>query len=157
MLKHIAIAFMSLTLLAGCTLIGESIENSPAPDLPTVDFLFPPNGAQVIEGTDLTIEVLAQDANVGIERVMLFVDEDSSGEPLQVARPVDAATVPIFRVEMNWLAAGVGQHRLTTRAYRLDGTPSNEATIIVDVVARNSAGTQPPQAGSTTSPVTEAP
>jgi len=135
-----------LALLAsGCTLIGESIPTTPTPDRPTVTFLYPPNNAQVFEGTDLTIELLAQDDTAGIERVELFLD-DISDEPLRTARPVDNATVPVFRVEMNWLASGIGRHQLTARTYRLDGTPSDEETILIEVISRADSDTNTPQA-----------
>lgn len=129
---------LAATLAAGCTLIGESTSPTATPNRPTISFLYPSNNAQVFEGTDMTVELLAQDTAAGIERVELFVD-DMQSEPLRTASPVDAATVPVFRVEMNWLAAGVGRHQLTARAYRLDGTTSDDQTIIVDVIPRGDA------------------
>lgn len=135
---------VTATLTVGCTLIGESLPPTATPDRPTISFLYPTNNAQVFAGTDMTVELLAQDTTAGIERIELFVD-DIQGEPHQTAAPVDAATVPVFRVEMNWLANGVGRHQLTARAYRLDGTASDEQTIIIEVIPRDNPNPTPPE------------
>jgi len=37
---------------------------------------------------------------------------------------------------MNWLAAGVGRHQITAKAYRADNTPGDETTIVVEVIPR---------------------
>ncbi len=62
-------------------------------------------------------------------KVELRVDD----QPLQNASPVESDAVPLFTVEMNWLAEGVGLHILQATAFRLDGTPSNPALINVNV------------------------
>lgn len=113
-------------LLCGCNLITQAA--TPTPAVPTIGFQFPVNNVSVVEGTDLQIGLLAQDS-VGIARVELLVD----GQPHQEASPVEAEAVPVFTVEMNWLAEGVGLHALEATAYRLDGTASTPALINVDV------------------------
>lgn len=128
-------AVLLVMSLLGCTLIGETITLTPTPSLPTVEFLFPANNAQVFEGTDLTIDLLARDADGGIGRVELFVDALSDSEPYQEAIPVAIAPAD-FRVEMNWLAQGVGRHQFTAKAYRANGTPGDETTIVIEVIPR---------------------
>lgn len=123
-------------LLAGCTLIGESLPITPTPALPQVEFLFPDNNAQVFQGTDLTLDILATDPTGGIARVDLFVDTPSDGEPYQQSSPVAAEAVPTFRTEMNWLATGIGRHQFVAKAYRTDGTPSDETILIIEVIPR---------------------
>lgn len=116
-------------LLCGCNLTqGEIIP--PTPAIPTVEFQFPSNNVAVASGTDLQIQVLAQDS-VGIARIELVVD----GQPHQTAAPVDSETVPVFTVDMNWLAEGVGFHSLQATAFRLDGTSSDPVLINVNVTA----------------------
>ncbi|MEL6151067.1 MAG: Ig-like domain-containing protein [Chloroflexota bacterium] len=122
--------------IGACTLVGEQIELTPTPTLPTVEFLFPENNAQVFEGTDLTLDIVARDSVGGIGRVELFVDELSDGEPYREVSPDEDGVIDTYRVEMNWLAAGVGRHQFTAKAYRNDGTPSDETTIIVEVIPR---------------------
>ena len=84
----------------------------------------------VVSGTDLQIQLLAQDSQ-GIARIELSVD----GQPHQTAAPVDSETVPVFTVDMNWLAEGIGFHSLQAVAYRADGSASDPVTINVNVTA----------------------
>ncbi len=136
-MRHVTTYIMFFAvLLAGCTLIGESLPVTPTPALPQVSFIFPDNNAQVFQGTDLTLDILATDPAGGIARVDLFVDTPSDGEVYQQASPVAAEAVPTFRTEMNWLAAGVGRHQFVAKAYRTDGTPSDETILIIEVIPR---------------------
>lgn len=125
---------VAFSLLA-CTLTGDQVEITPTPALPTVEILFPANNAQVFEGTDLTIDLVARDAD-GINRVEIFIDSLADEEPDQVVRPDSINPVGVFRVETNWLARGVGRHQITAKAYRIDGTPGDETTIVIEVVER---------------------
>jgi hypothetical protein len=136
MRHHMLITAALAMLLAGCTLTGESPPVSPTPALPQVAFLFPDNNAQVFQGTDLTLDILATDPTGGIARVDLFVDTPADGDPYQQASPVAAEAVPTFRTEMNWLAAGPGRHQFVAKAYRTDGTPSDEALLVIEVIPR---------------------
>ncbi len=119
---------IGLLLLCACNLVTQSA--TPTPAVPTVRFLFPANNVAVVEETDLQIQLLAEDA-AGIARVELSVD----GSLHQSATPVEAAAVPVFTVDMNWLAEGVGIHALEATAYRLDGTASTPTLINVSVTA----------------------
>jgi Bacterial Ig domain len=117
---------IGLLLLCACNLIAQ--QATPTPNVPTVAFVFPDNNVQIAEGTDLQIQLAAQDA-LGIARVELRVD----GTLYQEGKPVESAAVPVFTVDMNWLAEGVGLHAFEAVAYRLDGTASSQALINVQV------------------------
>jgi hypothetical protein len=119
-------------LLAACNLQQGTSTPLPTPDVPVVEFLSPVNGSSVVEGTDLTIELVATDAGAGVARVQLLVDD----LPHQEGTPVDSAAVPTFTVTMNWLADGQGFHSLTAVAYRSDGSASLPTVISIQVVAR---------------------
>jgi hypothetical protein len=125
-------------LLAACNLQQGVPTLIPTPDIPRVQFLSPPNNSTVLEGVDLTIEILATDPGPGITKVELLVDE----QPHQTGQPQVSAAVPTFTVKMNWLAQGVGKHPLTAIAYRADGRRSDPTTLIVEVLPR------PTRAGS---------
>lgn len=102
----------------------------PTPDLPTVRFVAPANNARVLQGTDLTVDIFAEDSAVGIARVEFRVD----GAPVGDGGPPQFGVETRFRVQMNWLAQGIGAHVLSAIAYRPDGTPSDETFIVVEVV-----------------------
>lgn len=126
--------------LCACNLVtGQPI--TPTPAIPTVTFQFPTNNVAVAEGTDLQIQLLAQDT-IGVARVELLID----AQPHQEAHPVDGESVPVFTVDMNWLAEGVGLHALEATAYRMDGTSSRPVLINVNVTSMNA--TQAPALGS---------
>lgn len=122
-----------LVILAACNLTGAPVptEIPPTPDLPRVEFIFPENNATVFEGTDLTVDLVARDETQGVATIVFFVD----GNEVQTGDQPDGG-IDVFRVNMNWVAEGVGVHSLSAIAYRPDGTPSDETTILVEVVAR---------------------
>lgn len=130
----IVLSFVLSFVLSGCNLIeGTPATVTPAPDLPTVQFIYPANESTIVEGTDFPIDIVASDNGVGIARVQLLVDD----EPINERGPDVSAAVPVFTVRMNWLAQGVGRHVLTAWAYRPDGTASDPATILVNVLPEN--------------------
>jgi hypothetical protein len=133
--------WISLTIvfaLCACNLtVGQPV--TPTPAIPTIIFQFPTNNVAVAEGTDLQIQLLAQDT-VGIAHVELMVD----GALHQDARPVDSDSVPVFTVDMNWLAEGVGLHAFQATAYRLDGTASRPVLINVNVTSMDATQTPAP-------------
>jgi hypothetical protein len=98
-----------------------------------VEFQAPANNARVVEGTDLTIDLVASDTGAGVARVTLDID----GAPHQQVTPEVSPEVPVFTVRMNWVAAGVGLHSFTATAYRTDGRSSSPTTIVVEVVPRS--------------------
>lgn len=121
---------LALLVLAGCNLDSSNLTPVPTPDIPRVEFLFPDNNSTVIEGADLTLDILARDEGSGIAQIELLLN----GQTLRTASPQDALTLAEFRVEMNWFAQGVGRHVLSVIAYRGDGVPSDEARLVIEVI-----------------------
>lgn len=118
-------------LMTACNLSATSAPTAtPLPELPTVEFLSPPNNSRVIEGVDFDLDIFAKDAGAGIARLELYVDDEIVND----ATPQAHISVPELRVTMNWLAEGTGFHVLSVVAYRLDGTRSDEALLTVEVV-----------------------
>ncbi|MDX2162797.1 MAG: Ig-like domain-containing protein [bacterium] len=116
---------------AGCTLDIIGTSGNPRP---TVEFLYPADNTSVLSGTDVQIRLLGRDENgTGIARVELSVDD----QPHQQGSPVEREAVPVFTVEMNWLAQGEGLHQMTATAYRIDGTASTPVTIRIAVIDPN--------------------
>jgi len=132
MCRRLTLWGMLALWLAGCTLSNQAISVTPTPELPTVEFLFPANDAQVYESTDMTISLLAVDRAVGIAKIELLVDE----QPHLEAAAIEQPSVPIFTADMNWLAINPGRHTLTATAYRLDGTAVASKTMVIEVLAR---------------------
>jgi hypothetical protein len=126
------LVLLALLLLAGCNLQQGTPTALPTPDAPAVEFLSPVNGSNVVQGTDLTIELVAIDHGQGVARVELLVDDVSHQE----GTPVEDTVVPTFTVRMNWLADGIGRHSLAAIAYREDGTASPPTIISIQVVPR---------------------
>jgi hypothetical protein len=135
MCRRILIVLLAGWALAGCNLTASQPTPVPTPDLPGVEFLYPADGSSVIEGTDLTIDLIARDESQGINRIELLLN----GIRLREAVTDSDAPVPAFRVEMNWLAQGAGLHVLTAVAYRPDGIRSDEADITIEVLERDSS------------------
>lgn len=115
----------AVLVISGCNLVATA-DLVPTPSLPSVSFLAPQSDEIYAQGSEVIITLVAQDPNgTGIARVELLVDDT----PHQEALPEISAAVPIFTVEMNWLAQGLGLHAMTAIAYRLDGTASPPTTI----------------------------
>lgn len=137
--KWLGRSALVLAVLLGalaCNLVQGTPAPTPAPAIPQITILDPPNNRQVIEGVDFPIDIVARDESVGVARVELYVD----GELINTATPFYNITEPIFRVEMNWLARGVGLHVIEVVAYRQDGTPSDPFLITIEVLARQDGG-----------------
>ncbi|HUN06307.1 MAG TPA: Ig-like domain-containing protein [Aggregatilineales bacterium] len=130
-MRRIVILLMAW-VLSSCTLALGTPTPLPTPDAPVIEFQTPANNARVIEGTDLTIDLVASDSGAGVARVTLDID----GAPHQQSTPEISPEVPVFTVRMNWVAAGVGLHSLTATAYRTDGRSISPTTIVVEVVPR---------------------
>lgn len=120
-----------MVILTACNLNTVEPTPIPTPDIPRVRFEYPSNNDQVYINTDLTVDIVAQDQSVGISRLEFYVD----GELIQDGTPPDGL-VSIFRVNMNWLAEGLGLHTLSAIAYRPSGIPSEEAIIAIEVIPR---------------------
>lgn len=123
------LALMLLGMIAGCTLTEIPPTPAPTPDIPRVRFMFPENGARIVQNAEITVDIVAEDDTSGIARIVFLVDGT------QINEGAPDASVPIFRVAMNWIAGNLGGHTLHAIAYRPDGTQSDEAIILVDVIA----------------------
>lgn len=122
-----------MVMLAGCNLTqGSSVTPTPLPDLPQVEILDPANNRQIYEGTEFDFDIVARDESAGIVRIELYIDDAI----INSASPVDATSVPVFRVTINWLAEGQGLHTVEAVAYRADGTQSDPALINIEVLPR---------------------
>jgi hypothetical protein len=127
------VLLLVLTLtLAACNLQQGPPTPVPTPDAPRVEFRFPPSNTTIVEGSELTIELLAVDSGSGVARAALLVDDTIHQE----GKPTTFTAVPTFTVTMNWLAQGIGRHSLAAVAYRIDGTASPIATIIIEVLPK---------------------
>jgi hypothetical protein len=126
--------FASLCLLlAGCNLISQAeVTAEPSLDIPTIEIIAPGNNRQIVEGTDFSFDIVAQDSGDGVSQINLYIDEALIGE----AFPVEEDAVPIFRATINWLAQGQGNHFVEAIAYRLDGSRSDGAKIVIEVIPR---------------------
>jgi hypothetical protein len=123
-------------LLCSCNLIAGTLTPTPLPNIPVIQFQYPANDSTIVEGTDVQIQLLAQDATgEGVARVELTVDD----LPHQEGIPLISSAVPVFTVEMNWLAEGIGLHSMSAIAYRSDGTSSIPATIRLLVIPEEPA------------------
>ncbi|MFW5772719.1 MAG: Ig-like domain-containing protein [Phototrophicaceae bacterium] len=123
----------TLLLAAGCNLGAAAPETPiPTPDVPVVEFLYPPNNSTVLEGTDLTLDVVARDDSVGVSRLEIYLNDVL----LREVELADYTVEPIYRVQVNWRADGAGLHALTAIAFRPDGTPSDEGRVTLEVVPR---------------------
>lgn len=121
---------MLTALLAGCNLQAGPPTPPPTPDMPRVQFLRPLNGAQFVEGTEVEIEILAEDDGVGVARVDLRVND----LPYRSAEPRVSSAVPAFTALLNWMALGPGLHSLEAVAFRPDGTASIPVLMIIEVL-----------------------
>jgi hypothetical protein len=116
--------------LAGCNLVRENDVRPVVPAL-SVRFQSPDNQTQVYAGQEIPLLLVAEDrSGAGVARVELRVDD----RPHQEGTPEVGSAVPVFSVEMRWKANGPGLHALSAVAYRADGTPSDPATILIEVV-----------------------
>ena len=116
---------------AACTLARPTPTPIPAatPAIPQIQILSPPHNQQVIEGIIFDIDILATDPAEGIARVELYLDE----ELLQSSKN-ESDNARQYRVAMNWFAKGIGWHKFTAIAYRVDGTAGHPHIIALEVI-----------------------
>ncbi len=139
MLKRISLVLLvALLALSGCNLRSTSAPTDtpfPTPDIPRIRFMFPDNNSSVIDGTDVAVELVAEDSGAGIAKVQLIVDDVLQGE----GKPEVAPSVPAFSAKIHWTATGIGLHSLTAIAFREDGKTSAPATMLLLVIQRPTA------------------
>jgi len=125
--RYCALLGLGIVTVAGCTLESTPV---PTPNIPRVQFIAPPNNSRVVNGTDLTIDLFAQDNHLGIAKIEFYAD----GSLIKEASLPNYDVQTDFRVQVNWLASGIGFHALSAIAYRPDGTRSDEAFLSIEVV-----------------------
>lgn len=130
-MRHLLTGVLAVCALCACNLVAGTLTPTPPPNVPTIQFQYPANDSTIPEGTDVQIQLVAQDMNGdGVARIELLVDD----MPHQQGVPLISSAVPVFTVEMNWLAEGVGLHSMSAVAFRSDGTASAPTTIRLLVV-----------------------
>jgi hypothetical protein len=102
----------------------------PTPDIPTVEIIDPPNNVQIIEGTEIMVDIVGRDSGVGVSKIELLID----GTTINNVSPFDNVAAPVFRAQISWTATGEGFHILEAIAYRPDGQRSDSALINVEVL-----------------------
>ena len=85
----------------------------------------------MVAETDFVFDIVARDETQGIAKVELRIDDELIAE----AEPPDEDSVPVFRVNMNWLAQGIGKHFVEVIPYRPDGTRGDPAQLTLEVIA----------------------
>jgi uncharacterized protein YraI len=130
---HVAGLVAVMLLAAGCTLgIGGAVSEPPTPEIsgaPVVSIVAPqPNTTYL---TDVSINVLVRVSNAGpdIDRVDVAVD----GTVIASLPDPNPSGAGDFSVIQTWIAAS-GQHTLSATAYRTEGSASQPASVIVNVV-----------------------
>ena len=120
-----------LLLVSACNLNQGVLPTPfPTPDLPTAEFLSPPNNTRVREAFDLELEIVARDPGPGVSRVELYIDDEKINE----ASPATGTAEKVFTVTMNWLTSGLGDHVIRVIPYRKDGTRGDEVILNIEVV-----------------------
>ena len=121
-----------LGFLTACSLAKPTATPAPTPDIPQIEILSPANTQQVLEGFDFDLDISASDSSQGIQWIELYVDDVL----INTSQPVNGP-VPVFRVTMNWLARGIGFHKISAVAYRANDVRSSEHVIILEVIPRS--------------------
>lgn len=124
-----------LVVLSACNLSAPA-PPTPLPSataaIPQVQILYPPHNQRVIEGVIFDIDILASDPAAKIQRVELYVDEE-----LLQSSESETGLQQSYRVTTNWLAKGLGWHKFSAIAYRVDGTVSHPHVIALEVVPQS--------------------
>jgi len=135
----VSIGLTVLALILIGALIGIACNASSKP---IVVLNAPVTGSQFNEGQAIVVQSTATDSK-GIVKVVLSVDnlviQEDKIDPPQTA----------IQRSQTWNAAGVGQHTITVRAFRADGTANDPVSITVTIV--------PPSAPTPTATATPAP
>ena len=98
--------------------------------VPVISFLSKPKKAACSSALGKLLARTNMITRVGI--VILFL-----GVSFLIKYAAESITVPIFRVAMNWRAAGLGSHVIEAVAYRPNGVASDPTRIRIEVIARD--------------------
>lgn len=94
---------------------------------PEVVILYPASGTQVKAGEIVAIQSSATDVK-GVTRVELWVDGSLAHSD------VNPQQQPAFSLTQEWMAAVLGSHSVTVKAYNAAGQVSDPATVTVKVI-----------------------
>jgi hypothetical protein len=114
---------------------------------PAVDIVSPPTGSSGNVGGSIDVDVRGADP-FGVGRLELFVD----GTPVDRVVVGGGAARQNFAAVLSWIPLAPGTFTLSAFAYRLDGTASAPAEVIV-IVTGQPIATQTPTPEPTLTPV----
>jgi hypothetical protein len=116
---------------------------------PTVDIVSPPTGSSGNVGRSIDVDVRGADPfALGVGRLELFVD----GTPVDRVVVGGGAARQNFAAVLSWIPLAPGTFTLSAVAYRLDGTASAPAEVIV-IVTGQPIATQTPTPEPTLTPL----
>jgi Bacterial Ig domain len=116
---------------------------------PTVEIAAPPTGSSSSVGRSVDVDVRGTDPfSLGVGRLELFVD----GAPVDRVVVGGGAARQSFAAVLSWIPLAPGTFTLSAVAYRLDGTASAPAEVIV-IVTGQPIATQTPTPEPTQTPL----
>ncbi len=134
MWKRFLLAGLGL-LLAACNLNAEpGISNQPITGAPVVQMVSPLPNATYLDGVVVNIQALISNAGVDIDRVEVIVDDTVIAS---LTSPNETGA-PAFSITQTWPASGGGSHTIAITAIRADGSASEPASAMVNIVSQAS-------------------
>ncbi len=127
------VVLLSTGLIAGCSLLASEPEPTETPiptevGKPEVSIVAPPSGAEAPAGSEMFVQSNSSDA-IGVVRVELQVN----GAPVRNDTTPEGTPQVQFALLQGWTPDQPGQYTLSVIAYREDGTPSDPASIMINV------------------------
>jgi hypothetical protein len=132
----------ALLAVAGCTLPasnGDSVVAISGP--PEVRLASPQSNATYLEGVPVNIQAAVTNAGEDIDRVEVMV----GGAVIATLPEPNTAGAAVFSITQTWPAAGPGQHTIGVTAFRGDGTSSQTASVIINVVDDTAVASPTPE------------
>jgi hypothetical protein len=132
----------ALLAVAGCTLPasnGDSVVAISGP--PQVRLASPQSNATYLEGVPVNIQAAVTNAGEDIDRVEVMV----GGAVIATLPEPNTAGAAVFSITQTWPAAGPGQHTIGVTAFRGDGTSSQTASVIINVVDDTAVASPTPE------------
>jgi len=156
---------LSLLLTSACSFAANTAEQTPTfSGPPTVRLSSPLPNDTYREGASVNILIRVENAGPDVARVAVRVNDEIVGEAIQ---PNEAGAAA-FTIINSWTAPMPGQYTVSASATRSDGTSSEPATAVINVMPRDAApqatiessedesASQPTQAPSNTPRPTQA-
>lgn len=127
----VLLAIISLVLVSCDLLTNPDDEEAIFEGSPQVTISSPLNGDTYQEGVGVNILLRIDNAGPDVARVAIQIDGQIIGEAILPNPGGD----PSFTVSNGWPASGAGAHTISAVASRSDGSVSNQASVIINVVA----------------------